>query len=350
MITIYTSKRDKKYKDIDLKSYYTLRQRENTRLSPLFIKQFLTIAQETKLKGKLNLKINSLTTDIISNWEIDNIDRGIIIKDGGTVDIILEEMQMQLRFNRFIAGCLHPYYPEDRSVGRVKEAVYKFFENALEMEYSYKQDEILKIVLSDQNMEYFKNAINITKDKYKEIVELREKETKDINWNVPEAIRFNEKYRREEYKKCIVKPYFTETNWNTEINFIEYLEKRALNVDWWFKNGDRDAVYFAIPYDFEDEKLLFYVDFIVKMKDGSVGLLDTKSGQTLNDSKLKDKGAKMDSLMEYIEKNSKKSKKLFGGIVTNTDQRDYTGSWKIYKGKGEKIKSTDFKNWEMLEL
>jgi len=194
------------------------------------------------------------------------------------------------------------------------------------------------------------SKINITKDKYKEIVELREKETKDINWNVPEAIRFNEKYRREEYKKCIVKPYFTETNWNTEINFIEYLEKRALNVDWWFKNGDRDAVYFAIPYDFEDEKLLFYVDFIVKMKDGSVGLLDTKSGQTLNDSKLKDKGAKMDSLMEYIEKNSKKSKKLFGGIVTNTDQRDYTGSWKIYKVKGEKIKSTDFKNWEMLEL
>lgn len=350
MISIFTSKRDEKYKDINLKSYYILRQREKTRLSPLFIKQFLTIAQETKLKEKLNLKIDSLTTDIISNWKIENIDRDIILKEGGTIDIILDEMQMQLNFNHFVAECLHPYYPEDRSVGRVKEAIYKFFENALEMKYIYNQDKILKIVLSDQNIEHFKNAINLTKEKYKEIVELREKEIKDINWNVPEKIRFNEKYRREEYKKCIVKPYFTEKNWKTESKFIEYLENRAQNVEWWFKNGDRDAVYFAIPYDFENERLLFYVDFIVKMKDGSIGLLDTKSGQTLNDSKLKSKGAKMDSLIDYIDKNNRNGKNLFGGIVTNTDQKNYTGSWIIYKGKGEKIKSTDFGNWNTLEL
>lgn len=351
MITIYTSKRDENYKDINLKSFYTLRQREKTRLSPLFIKQFITIATETKLKGKLNLKIESLSTNIISNWEIENIDkRNAINREGGTVDLILDEMQMQLRFNHFIAECLQPYYPEDRSVGRVKEAIYKFFENALEMEYSFNQDEILKIVLCDQNMEHFKNAINVTKEKYKEIVELREKEIKEIDWNVPESIRFNEKYRREEYKKCIVKPYFTEKNWKTETKFIEYLEQRANNIEWWFKNGDRDAVYFAIPYYFENEKYLFYVDFIIKMKDGSIGLIDTKGGQTLNDSKLKNKGAKMDSLMEYINRYDKKGKKLFGGIVTNTDQTNYTGSWKIYSGKGEKIKSTDLSNWEILEL
>lgn len=349
MISIYTSKRNEKYENIDLKSYYSVRQREKTRLSPLFIKQFIQSTKEIKLKEKLNLKIESLTTNIISNWKIENIDKHIITKEGGTVDLILEEMQMQLHLDHFIAECLKPYYPEDRSVGRVKEAIYKFFENALEMEYVYKQDEILKIVLSDQNIEHFKNAINLTKEKYKEIVEQRDKEIKEIDWNVPEAIRFNEKYRREEYNKCIVKPYFTESNWNTEIKFIEYLEK-AKNVNWWFKNGDRDAIYFAIPYDFEGEKLLFYVDFIIKTKDGSIGLIDTKSGQTLNDSKLKDNGAKMDSLMAYIEKNSKKGKKLFGGIVTNTDQRDYTDSWKIYNGKGEKIKSTDLSNWEILEL
>lgn len=51
-----------------------------------------------------------------------------------------------------------------------------------------------------------------------------------------------------------------------------------------------------------------------------------------------------------LQKNSTKKKKLFGGIVTNTDQREYTGSWIIYKGKGRNIKSTDFSNWGMLEL
>lgn len=351
MITIYTSKRKDGYKNINLISFYNIRQREKTRLSPLFIKQFIKIADDTGLKNKLKLEIKSLTTRIISDWIIDDIDKkNSINRDGGTVDLILEEMQMQLKFNHFIVECLKPYYPEDRSVGRVKEAIYKFFENALEMNYSYNQDEILMIVLSDQNMEYFKNAINITKEKYKEIVELKEKEIKEIDWNVPEAIRFNEKYRREEHNKCIVSPYFTITNWKTEIKFIDYLERKANNVEWWFKNGDRDAVYFAIPYDFESERPLFYVDFIIKMKDGRIGLIDTKSGQTLNDKKLINKNAKMDSLMKYIEEHNKRGKKLFGGIVTNTDQKEYEGSWIIYTGKGEKIKSTDFKNWEMLEL
>ncbi len=353
MITIFTSKRiDDNYQDINLKSYYNIRQREKTRLSPLFIKQFIKIADETGLRSKLKLELKSLTTKIISDWIIDDIDkRNSINRDGGTVDLILDEMQMQLRFNHFIVDCLKPsYYPEDRSVGRVKEAIYKFFENALEMNYSYSQDEILKIVLSDQNIEHFKNAINITKDKYKEIVEIREKEIREIEWNIPQTIRFNEKYFREELKKCIVKPFFAIRDWNTELAFIDFLERKSQNLDWWFKNGDRDAVYFAIPYDFENDKYLFYVDFIIKMKDGRIGLFDTKSGQTLNDSKLKDKGAKMDSLMKYIEDNNKRGKKLFGGIVTNTDQRNYTGSWIYYTGKGKDIKSTDFKDWSVLEL
>ena len=143
-------------------------------------------------------------------------------------------------------------------------------------------------------------------------------------------------------------PFFISGNWKTEKAFIEFLEINN-NVEWWFKNGDRDAIYFSIPYEFENDKSLFFVDFIVKLKDKSIYLLDTKSGQTLNDSRLKDPGAKMDSLVEYINK-FKNKRKIYGGIVTNTDIRNFTGRWLIYFGKGSEIKSTDFSNWKTLEL
>ena len=114
-------------------------------------------------------------------------------------------------------------------------------------------------------------------------------------------------------------------------------------MEWWFKNGDRDATFFAVPYGNGEEKL-FYVDFIVKFKDGRVGLFDPH-GAHLSDFK-----AKADGLYQYIQGENKKGKNLFGGIVANTDQRNYRGRW-IYFGKRSKeLKDNDFSDWENLEL
>jgi len=351
MISIYTSKRKSVYKNIDIPSYHMLRQREKTRLSPSFIKIFLTIAKNNRLKEKLNLNISNLTSNIISDWQIENInlkDKGID-KQGGMVLSNLDEMQVQLYFNKFAADSLSPLYPEDRSVGRIKETIYKFFEKGIFFDKEYSYDEIINLVLSDQNQELFKNIINEAITEYISEVQKRDKEiVETYKWNIPESVRFNENYNRFDYDKSIMNPFFISGNWKTEKAFIEFLEINN-NVEWWFKNGDRDAIYFSIPYEFENDKSLFFVDFIVKLKDKSIYLLDTKSGQTLNDSRLKDPGAKMDSLVEYINK-FKNKRKIYGGIVTNTDIRNFTGRWLIYFGKGSEIKSTDFSNWKTLEL
>ncbi|HLA49699.1 MAG TPA: hypothetical protein VJ000_00755 [Thermodesulfovibrionia bacterium] len=53
---------------------------------------------------------------------------------------------------------------------------------------------------------------------------------------------------------------------------------------------------------------------------------------------------------DYICSENKKGKNLFGGIVANTDQRNYRGRW-IYFGKRSKeLKDNDFSDWENLEL
>lgn len=68
---------------------------------------------------------------------------------------------------------------------------------------------------------------------------------------------------------------------------------------------------------FSGKKNNFYPDFIVKYKDGRVGIFDTKKGSTTDseDTKLK-----ANSLSKYIESENKKDKKLFGGIVVPDDK------------------------------
>jgi len=125
-----------------------------------------------------------------------------------------------------------------------------------------------------------------------------------------------------------MQPFFSDEKWKSEATFIDFLEKSEA-VEWWFKNGDRDTTFFAVPYDNGEEKP-FYVDFIVKLKDDRIGLFDTKAGLTKQIA-----GPKIDGLYKYIQNENKKGKKLFGGIVTNTDNRNYCGRW-VYFERSEK--------------
>ena len=139
-----------------------------------------------------------------------------------------------------------------------------------------------------------------------------------------------------------MQPFYYVNKFKTEFNFIKYLEK-SKKVLWWFKNGESDQTYFSVPYKEGNQINLFYVDFIVMFKDKSIGLFDTKSGFTIESSKYKS-----DGLQQYISKY--KNKKLWGGIVTNSDSIDFRGRWIFYKNKGINLSRNNFDNWENLIL
>jgi hypothetical protein len=100
----------------------------------------------------------------------------------------------------------------------------------------------------------------------------------------------------------------------------------------------------AVTYAENGEYHPFYVDFIVKFKDGVIGLFDTKSGRTIKDAR-----EKSDGLQKYINIENKGSHKLTGGIVANTDSINFTGRWMVYKGDSKGLVQNDFANWELLE-
>lgn len=188
------------------------------------------------------------------------------------------------------------------------------------MPYEDVWEDIVQIVLSEENSQHFVNVLDKAKEKYKEEVEKRESEMVYVpNWNIPETLSFGSEYKKIETKKSIMKPFYSDEKWKSEAVFIDFLEKSE-NVEWWFKNGDRDATFFAVPYENGKQKP-FYVDFIVKLKDGRLGLFDPHGTQ------LSDFGPKSEGLNKYIDEQNKKGKKLFGGIIANTDQRNYRGRW-----------------------
>jgi len=345
-ISIFTSYRKKDYKPIDLLSYYSVRHREKTRLSPFFIQIFLKEAERYQLKKRADKKAIKLDIKVFSDWKTEDIDlltSKTILADK---PIEMSNYDFQRLFDFFVRRSLQEgtvyLYPEDRSVGRIKESIYKFFEKEFKMERGEGEDEAIKTVLSDKNIGHFFNVIDKAKEKYiKEVIERTSELGFIENWNISEKQTFNETYQKEDRRKSIMQPFYIDEKWKSEKAFINYLDSKTNSVEWWFKNSDRDATFFAVPYE-NGEKKPFYVDFIVKFKDGKIGLFDTH-GIHLSDFK-----AKAEGLHKYIESENKRGKRLFSGLIMNTDSRNYKGRWIYFDETSKEFKNNDFSNWKDL--
>jgi len=341
-ITIYTSKRSFNPK-LSLLSCYPKRHREKTRLSPLFQEMFLRQAKEYNLKKQIDVKARKFDLRIISDYKAEDVDALAGAKIIGDKEIKASDFDMQKLFDFFVRNNLTPFYPEDRSVGRVKESIYKFFEQELKMWYGDVWEEIVQIVLSDKNSRHFVNVLDKTKEKYQTEVVKRESEMVNVeNWNIPESLPYGREHSAVSVKKSIMQPFFSDGKWKSEAAFIDFLEKSE-KVEWWFKNGDRDATFFAVRYNNGEEKP-FYVDFIVKLKDERIGLFDTKAGLIKQVA-----GPKIDGLYKYIQTENKKGKKCFGGIAVNTE-RNYRGRWVYFEKTSKDFKDNSFNNWTDLIL
>ena len=84
----------------------------------------------------------------------------------------------------------------------------------------------------------------------------------------------------------------------------------------------------------------FYPDFMIQFKDGSIGILDTKSGMTAKDAKERAEG-----LQKYIKEQKKKGKKLWGGIAIFIN-----GSWRYNDADKYEYNPNNLSTWKILEI
>lgn len=337
--TVYHSMRNNDaYNEIDLLSCHSVRQREKTRLVPRFIKFFLDAANELNLKNKLSINIDLITSQLISDGVITNPDvefdhlqeeqTGFIdAHSGDTVKRTLNEEEIQTLFDQFSIEALSPFYPEERSIKRINKSIYEFFKNEFPTQFVYAGLQEQMIVLAKENIQHFKDVINLAKENYLAEAKQREKELAfDENWEIPKSINYSDEFISKDYINSIMQPFHEKLGASKiEKDFANFLNNKNDEVEWWCKNGERDGTFFAVPRMDGEDPVPFYVDWIVKYKDGRIGLFDTKSGITAETA-----GSRAEGLTKYINEQNGKGKTLLGGIVIEKDGSFWINSNESY--------------------
>ena len=106
----------------------------------------------------------------------------------------------------------------------------------------------------------------------------------------------------------------------SEMLFEQYCETRD-DIEWVYKNGDAGQQYFSIVYlDGIQKQWLFYADYIVMKKDGTVWVIETKGGESKGHDKNIDRQIenKFNAFKSYAAKHG-----LHWGFVRDKDNRLY---------------------------
>lgn len=114
----------------------------------------------------------------------------------------------------------------------------------------------------------------------------------------------------------------------SEVMFEKYCETRD-DIEWVYKNGDAGQQYFSIVYiDGLQRQRLFYADYIIKKKDGSIWVIETKGGELQGKDKNIDKQIenKFNAFKRYAQ-----AKNLNWGFVRYKDSELYINNTEFKK-------------------
>lgn len=276
-----------------------------------------------KADKDLELYPEELKMPILADVVIKNIDS--IQSELGALDIQhvqanVSDGNIQKEFDYLLKAWCLPYAPV-RSFTKIKTGIYKWFGM---IGFSTSQwNEVQRIIAcSATNQTIFSEVISLAKDRYelqKPAEQLGRKDVTDFDYSPPDLFMAGDKHESVTLNRYGYEPAYLLSNRSEPEKKLEAILDTSDSVDWWIKNGEGQQKFFSIVYDFVDaetglqRKANFYPDFIVKFKDGSIGIYETKSGMTLTDYLTY---AKSDALQQYFKDNA--DKKLKGGIVNLT--------------------------------
>lgn len=221
--------------------------------------------------------------------------------------------ELNSRFTKFCQDLLVGY--EKIAVTSLKGYIYQLMEEYL----GVFEPEVPRIILYNQNQGKFARLIALAITQYTKILNLRRKKKKErslaeYTWEVPENREYNETTAKEisEIKDHALMPFFRlDKASEQEKKFEAFLEENKEYVDWWYKNGDGGRYNYAVPYVATDGiKTPFYVDYVIRMKNGQLFLFDTKTEDSDPEAPNKH-----NALLEYMQSEQNKEQHLMGGVI-----------------------------------
>lgn len=244
-----------------------------------------------------------------------------------------------------------------RSWGPFKEVLRQWFRK-----YAFSGnslDEAYRIFLNDtfKSQSVFKQAITYSLKKYHPILKsfIKERIEKDqisVPFSIKTHYSYTDEYEVFDVSKSIVKPFYLKKDYKgreNETTFIRYLEESP-ELDWWFKNGDSGKEFLGIKYFDSTEQIyrLFYPDWIIKLDDERICIVDTKGGNTASSQETKDKAEELHKRIELLNKTS--NIKYCGGIVIFANGQWYINDCQEYKFSETDLSSLGWKTlaWKSL--
>lgn len=278
---------------------------------------------ETKQKIRFNVK--GVTITIPKDLNIQNEEAEIKVSD--SVEYTRSNDKI---YKIFIDYCrsLLTKYERAASTPILAAAIIDVFERLFELTEWQTTRVVLSVRPSNNNAKFtdlFIGALN----EYYPRVEERKAEAKERSytpwtWMVPESRIYNADKNSvcTDVDNHALLPYVeTNRNLHQEHKFAIFLDNHRDYIDWWYKNGDDGRIHYAIEYFNPDlkENRLFYVDFIIRMKNGDIYLFDTKGsdvgGNVESDAVLV---AKHNALNEYVARSRNPHLKV-GSIIRNVN-------------------------------
>lgn len=282
---------------------------------------------ETKYKIRFNVK--GVTITIPKDLNIQNEQDEIRISD--SVEYTRKGNRLYIIFLEYCSSLLSKY-EKAASIPVLAAAIY----DMMEVLFEVSEYDTPKVILSTKpvnNNQKFTDILSRALDAYYEIVQQRKEEAKERaltpwDWSVPEIRPYNADKNSEvpQVKEHAIMPFVRANNASMqERNFETFLEENRESIDWWYKNGDSGRQNYAVEYisPATGRKQLFYVDFIIRLKNGDIYLLDTKSeGMDAGMEAKETLIAKHNALNRYVNESS--NPKLKAGSIL----KFHNGVWK----------------------
>ena len=280
----------------------------------------------------INLNVKNINVVIPRNVFFQNDEGEVVASEKGRFARTEGEVH-----RLFMAFCRRMVMAEGFEPKSSTEKLASCLNEMMEELFGVFQNETPKIILSNDNQHHnrpkFEALIIRALNKYAQqridrLKQARERAFAVTTWHVPAEryYRMDTHHVVNDVKNHALMP-FVELNKVTkpEIRFADFLKRNAEFIDWWYKNGDEGMMNYSIPYvNIDNEKSLFYVDFVVRMKNGMVFLFDTKT-----EDSDKNAAKKHNALLEYMARQRTKGMQLDGGIIIGQDDLWRYSAFKI---------------------
>lgn len=287
-----------------------------------------------RVKNTIRLDVKTINVEIPKDVHFQNEEQ---ILEVGQVRFARKASEIDRVFMAYISGKGGQFESKGRT-----DKIASYLLEMLADYFGVFETDAKKVVLYHDNRPKFDRLLEkalttyAQKRQHLRIKMAAKREFKQYDWEVPEErVYDSETNHVEEVANHALLP-FVQLNQasNPEREFVKFLEENSQWIDWWYKNGDKGKQHYAIAYGDDKAKSLFYVDFVIRMKNGHIYLFDTKSaGSDILAAH------KHNALLQYIGENSTEDAPLFGGVILKQGS-----NWLYSKLPIEN--TTDTLNWD----